>query len=122
MKDIIYTDDLATKQQELIEHIEFLESEEDINNVELDAAKKELEEINDIEDECADFHYGATLIHEDYFKTYIEELIADAYYEVYDLVNSYDWPVVTIDYEESAEQAKIDYIVVTYEGEDYYTR
>lgn len=122
MKDIIYTDDLVARQQELTEYIEFLESEDDINEVELDAAKAELEEINDIEDECADFHYGATLIHEDYFVDYIKELIADAYYEVYNLVNSYNWPVVTIDYEESADQAKIDYIVVTYEGEDYYTR
>ena len=76
------------------------------------------------EAECSpDWSYGETLIHEDYFTEYIEELINDCY-ELPKEFNSGDWPWrhMTIDYEAAADEAKQDYIEVNFDGATYYIR
>ena len=76
------------------------------------------------EAECSpDWLYGETLIHEDYFTDYIEELINDCY-ELPKEFNSGDWPWchMTIDYEAAADEAKQDYMEVTFDGQTYYIR
>ena len=67
--------------------------------------------------------YGGTLIHEDYFTEYIEDLINDCY-ELPKEFNSGGWPWchMTIDYEAAADEAKQDYIEVTFDGQTYYIR
>lgn len=66
--------------------------------------------------------YGETLIHEDYFTDYIEELINDCY-ELPKEFNSGDWPWrhMTIDYA-AADEAKQDYMEVNFDGATYYIR
>jgi hypothetical protein len=122
MPENINTDDLANRKQEIIDEID-----DGLNNTLIARSTlidliDEFYEICEVEGYCSDFDYGDTLIHEDNFQDYIEELIADAYHEVYEIVEKSSWPVITIDYEESANQAKMDYTEVTYLGETYLCR
>ena len=76
------------------------------------------------EAECSPgWSYGETLIHEDYFTDYIEELINDCY-ELPKEFNSGDWPWrhMTIDYVAAADEAKQDYMEVNFDGASYYIR
>jgi hypothetical protein len=114
--DMVYADDLIERRTELLDELEYATGQELID------VQNEIEDIEEISMYCSDFEYGGYIIHEDYFKDYIEQLIADVYHEVYDLVESYSWPVVTIDYEASAEDAKVDYTEVEYKSETFYTR
>lgn len=70
-----------------------------------------------------DWSYGETLIREDYFTKYIEELIDDCY-EIPKEMNSGEWPWrhMTIDYEAAAEEAKQDYMELNYDGVTYFIR
>ena len=76
------------------------------------------------EAECSpDWSYGETLIHEDYFTDYTEEMINDCY-ELPKEFNSGAWPWrhMTLDYEAAADEAKQDYMEVNFDGETYYIR
>jgi hypothetical protein len=122
MPDNIHTDDLVARRQEIIDEIE-----DAVNNTLPDidtfhSLVDEFYEIAEIDSYCSDFNYGETLIHEDNFQDYIENLIDDVYPEISEVVNTTNWPVITIDYEQSANDAKMDYTEVEYLGENYYTR
>lgn len=87
---------------------------------------EELRNLQALAEECEgvpDWIYGAQLIREDYFTTYIENLI-DECYEMPKQINSGDWPWrhMTIDYEAAADEAKVDYTDVTFDGETYFVR
>lgn len=61
--------------------------------------------------------YPVTLIRESYFEDYIEELITDCGYI------SRDFPSwIKIDWEETAENVKVDYSEVEIDGVTYYYR
>jgi len=122
MPNNIYTDDLIPRRQEIIDEINDGLTGTLISYSELNSLIEEFYEIAQIEADCSDFDYGDTLIHEDNFVEYIEQLIADAYYETYKLVEESSWPVITIDYEQSASDAKMDYTEVEYLGETYLCR
>ena len=79
---------------------------------------KEIEEIDNIENELGSaFDYGVTLVHEDYFEDYTEELLIDCGYI------SKDFPSwIEIDWEATANNVKQDYTEVEYQGETYYGR
>lgn len=68
-------------------------------------------------EDSPDWVYGETLINEAYFTDYIEQLIDDCY-EMPKEINSGDWPYrhITIDYAAAAEEAKVDYSEVTFDG------
>ena len=74
-------------------------------------------------EDSPDWSYGETLIHEDYFTKYIEELIEDCY-EIPKEMKSGNWPWrhVVIDYEAAAEEAKQDYFSVNFDGATYWIR
>lgn len=87
---------------------------------------KELRALQALAKECdhvSDWAYGETLIREDYFTKYIENLIDDCY-EMPKEMNSGNWPYrhMTIDYEAAAEEAKIDYEEVDFDGVTYFIR
>ena len=63
-----------------------------------------------------DWEYGATLIHENYFTQYAEDLANDIG-EVSDA-----WPFSCIDWDEAAELLKQDYTEVQFGEETYYVR
>lgn len=77
-----------------------------------------------LEDELGgDLDYQAnmlepTMIHEDYFRTYAEELANDL-----GLIDGdADWPLTYLDWDAAADALKVDYTEVTLEGETYYRR
>ena len=79
---------------------------------------KEIEEIDSIEDELgSEFDYGVTLVHEDYWEEYVEELLIEIGYLPIDFPS---W--IEIDWEATANNVKQDYTEVEYQGETYYGR
>ena len=66
---------------------------------------------------CSDFYYGETVIHEDYFTEYTEEMLKDCGYFPKDIPS---W--IVIDFEATAENVKQDYSEFMYEGDRYYIR
>ena len=139
MKTVLDTRDLIEKRDELKQQIldAFLEDfehyvdrtdsfedilfeEEELENFK-DYWKDELEEIeniNEIEDEIgSEFDYGCTLIHEDSFQEYCEELLEELGYVPKDFPT---W--IEIDYEATSENMKQDYSELVYDGENYFYR
>ena len=72
--------------------------------------------VEEAEDEVIDWSYGATLIHDEYFETYAEELAND----LYDIEDH--WPYTCIDWEQAAEELKQDYSQIEWDGNTYYYR
>lgn len=139
IQDCIDTRDLIEKRDELKQQIldSFLETfehyedqtddfddilfeEEEIQSWKEDWEDelKEIKEIDKIEYELgSEFDYGVTLVHEDYFEEYTEELLIDCGYI------SKDFPSwIEIDWEATANNVKQDYTEVEYQGETYYGR
>ena len=69
-------------------------------------------------DYASDWAYGATLIHETYFQEYAQELADDLGL----LDDNLSWPSNHIDWEAAAQELKMDYTVVDFDGVDYYVR
>lgn len=102
--------------------------------LELENAQKELDEFNHDEfkllediinqgENSPDWSYGETLIHENYFTAYIEEVIHDCY----EMPKEFDggkWPFnhMSMDWEAAAEEALQDYNTIDADGEAYYIR
>lgn len=70
--------------------------------------------VNEISSEWDD---GVTLIHEDYFEAYVEELVTDCGYLSTDLPD-----FIKIDWAETADNIRVDYSSVTLNGNDYWVR
>jgi hypothetical protein len=146
MTTSITNDEDIIDTRELIARIEDLESmkaalEEDVENattqVEASDATRalnvfaqdeglELKLLLDFASECEtlrDYHYGETLIRETYFTTYIERLI-DECYPMPEGFDSGNWPFshMKFDFEGAAEEAKIDYTCIEFDGVTYYAR
>ena len=136
MKD---TRDLAEKRDELKQEIldsflenfphyeEMTESFEDIlfEEEEIESWKQDWQEeinqitcIDEVEDEIgSEFDFGVTLIPEDDFTDYVEDLLKGCGYI------SDDFPSwIEIDWEATAENVKQDYSELEYEGETYFYR
>ena len=79
---------------------------------------KEIEEINQVEEEVgSEFSYGCTLIEEDDFEDYCEELVIDCGYIPKDFPS---W--IEIDWEATASNMKQDYSELDYQGITYLFR
>lgn len=65
-----------------------------------------------------DWRHGATLISENYFTEYAQELAED----IGVLDRDARWPANHIDWEAAANELKIDYNEVDYDGVTYYVR
>ena len=59
--------------------------------------------------------YPATLIRDDHFTDYAQEL-ADAYF------SKQVWPMTCIDWEQAARELQMDYTAVEFDGVTYWTR
>lgn len=82
-----------------------------------------LEELAEQAESSPDWTYGETLISDNYFTQYIEEIISDCY-ELPKEFNSGKWPWrhMSIDYEAAAEEAKQDYMEVDFNGTTFLIR
>ena len=129
--------DLQDTLEEAKEELESLDEEEtNQKRMEMESAAREaeqaLKEFNDdygeelkvlksIADECegyGDWSYGETLIREDYFEDYARELAED----IGAIPKDSKWPCTCIDWEQAAEELKVDYTSIEFNGVTYYMR
>lgn len=86
-----------------------------------DDAQAELDALKSLADEaesCGDWKHGATLIRDDQFEDYAQELAEDL-----GLLKERDsWPYTCIDWEQAANELKQDYTSVSFDGTDYWIR
>ncbi|WP_439132419.1 hypothetical protein [Polaribacter sp.] len=136
--DYLDTRDLEEKRNDLKEQIfnafieefpqyeEITESYEDIKQDKEEITSfidlwnteiEEIEEINEIENDCSEFYYGETLINENYFEEYVKDLLTDCGYISKDFPH---W--VEIDWNSTAENVQQDYSQCDYQGETFYFR
>ena len=136
----IDTRDLVSRLEELIDmHNRIVELEDEIrewdledtedNLLELDKLEQELDDLNyeydreehmeieNIESEVSEFHYGVTLILEDDFADYVKELLEDTG----DITRDFPW-YIDIDWETTASNIESDYTSIEYDGETYLFR
>lgn len=111
--------------RDVIEYIAELESEltDDENLSEEDRAEynEELKNLKKFAEEGADYYpdweYGVSLIPESEFVEYTEELLKDCG----DLPSEVPW-YIAIDWEKTAENIKVDYTEIEYNGTTYLGR
>jgi hypothetical protein len=86
--------------------------------------REELAALYTLAAECenyaSDWRYGETLISEDYFEEYAQDLCMELGYATSEQINQ--WPFTCIDWKEAAKELKQDYVEVTYSGESYWIR
>ena len=116
----------VTDSRDIIARIERVESDLDQARVDgndttdLEAELKALEEFAEEASEYApDWHYGETIIHEDYFTQYAQELSDELSLGDGAMAR---WPFTHIDWEAAAQALKQDYNEVEFEGVTYYIR
>ena len=94
-----------------------LQAEAEQVKADIDDLEEKLKPFKDIADECS--HYGETLIHEDYFAQYAQEIASDLHGRA---VDNAEWPFNCIDWDEAADALKQDYTEVDFDGETYFIR
>lgn len=63
-----------------------------------------------------DWEHGETLIRDSYFRAYAEELAED----VCEMPSDVKWPYTHIDWDAAAEELKMDYFIVDFDGVEYW--
>ena len=103
---------------ESFEDIRFEEEEIESWKEDFEEELKEIEEINSIETKLgSEFEYGVTLVDVDDWEEYVEEFLEDIGYIPKDFPS---W--IEIDWEATANNVKVDYMEVTYQGDSYLVR
>ena len=81
--------------------------------------QEELDELNDLESEVGDeWMHGETLIDEDDFEEYAQELAED----ISGMPQDQPWPFNYIDWEQAANELRVDYSSCDYQGNTYLFR
>lgn len=81
---------------------------------------EELTALKDLQNEAegySDWIHGATLIHDDYFEQYAQDLAEDL-----GMDRTQPWPHSCIDWEKAADELKQDYTSVDFDGETFWIR
>ena len=124
MKKEISNHDDIIDSRDIIERIDELENmslDEDGNGLDEDETK-ELEILYALakegEDYSPDWKYGETLIRDTYFKDYAREMA----YDIGAIDPNANWPTTCIDWDEVADELKMDYSIIDYGGIDYWIR
>lgn len=119
-RDIIERiEELESLQADMVEQLDKGEiSESDMLVFDNDEGK-ELDSLRELAEQCQDYAsdwlYGETLIHRDYFKTYMDDMIADCYELPSDMPA---WMSIVLDYY-ALEQ---DYSSVDFDGQEFLIR
>ena len=109
-------DALLNRKNELIELRDDEDHEfQDYEQEELDALLELESEIGSLE-ECA--RNGVYFIDEDYFEDYARELAHD----IGVISDDYAWPACHIDWEAAANELRMDYTEVDFDGQTYLVR
>lgn len=97
--------------------IEYLERDDDDAT---DDERAELAYLIELRDSAliADWHYGATLIHDDHFEEYAQEMAED----IGAINRDAAWPYMHIDWAAAADALQEDYFSVEVNGNTYWVR
>ena len=117
--------DNVIDSRDVIERIEELEAEieietEDEGEPDPDGVE-ELAILKALADEgegSPDWPHGETLIRDSYFEEYAQELAEDCC----DMLDTNQWPLHCIDWEQAARELQLDYISIEFDGVDYWIR
>jgi len=123
-KNISNTEDLIDTRDiiERIEEIEGIEEEErdESDTEELDTLTSLMDELQGMggDEQWRGEWYPITLIRDDYFEDYAQELAED----VGAIDNDAKWPQTCIDWSKAAAELQQDYSSVEFDGVTYWTR
>lgn len=113
-----FTDNVVDTR-DIIERIEELEKWADTGSDLNEEETTELNELRELIDECnsynSDTEYGAALINEDYWVDYVKELCEDCGDVPRDLPH-----YIAIDWEQTAENIRADYVSIDVAGQTFY--
>lgn len=107
--------------QDVIDSRDIIERIEELESIEGEMDKEEHEELmilKSLAKQCQDYsdwEYGEILIHRDYFKTYMNEMVQDCYELPQDMPS---FMSITLDY----EMLEYDYASVYFYGQEYLIR
>jgi len=105
--------------RDILERIEELEADDELaseDKAELSKLQALIEELRDCGGDSPED--GMTLIHEDYFEDYAQEFAID----IGAIPRDMGWPATCIDWEEAANELRMDYSEVEFDGQVYYYR
>ena len=118
--DTITTDDMIDVR-DIIARVEALESwPNEAEIAELDTLTALMDQLNGAggDEQWRGNWYPVTLIRDDYFRTYAQELAEECGLIPADAA----WPARCIDWTQAARELRMDYTSVTYAGVTYWTR
>jgi hypothetical protein len=108
--------------RDIIAQIEYLSaviSDDASDADEVDIAEQELAVLRKLADEgISEWEDGATLIRDSYFTEYAEQLAGD----IGAISADAGWPLSHIDWEAAADELKMDYMSVDFDGVEYWAR
>jgi hypothetical protein len=90
-------------------------------SAELDEYQQELDDLNGLDTDGReafgreDWESGVTLINDDYFQEYAEELA----YDIGAIDRDAGWPLGCIDWEQAAEELQMDYMSIEFASQYY---
>jgi len=120
MEDMLDFEDWAEKSPKIKSFDDWKSDQEELSGQYSDEVE-ELNKLQALEDECnwGDWKYGTPLIRDDYFEDYAQELAEDC--GDYDSRNV-RWPYTCIDWKMAADELKMDYTSVEFDGETFWLR
>jgi len=98
-----------------------LEGRRDTLKDEVEELEEDLQPYKDLAEQAegyGDWRHGESLINEDYFQEYAEQMA----YDIGAVDSAANWPNNHIDWEAAADELKSDYMTVTFAGIDYLMR
>ena len=108
-KDIIDSRDIIARIAEL----ETLKEDELFDEYD----KRELKTLKDLESkDISEWNYGVCLIRDSYFTKHTQNFAED----IGAIDRAVVWPLTYIDWESAAEELKMDYMCVDFDGVDYW--
>lgn len=114
-------DELWYEQREQLEEA-LSDAENDVESAKIDFGdeeREELEELEVIENEVSGFMHGETMVREDDFEDYARELAEDMHGRA---IRDASWPFTCINWTEAADELRMDYSEVSYQGDTYLVR
>ncbi len=112
------TDDIIDSR-DVIARIEELEADpESLDGDDVDELRALKALADQAEGYCEDWHHGATLIRDSYFKDYAMQFADD----LGAIPSDATWPCNCIDWDQAARELQMDYTAVDFDGVTYWSR
>jgi hypothetical protein len=107
--------------QDIIDSRDVIARIKELKGTKDDDEREELKALKALEKEAGsscDWTYGETLISDDYFEEYAEQLAED----IGAISSDAQWPLMYIDWERASNALKSDYREVDFDGQSYWIK